>query len=109
MNHHDQADERIRHIARLAVEARPRLSATLVQTPLRQLLPNSFDGTDLQAWLKMECCQVSGSFKARGATHFLSKLLDEETAHLCQCGFYMCNIECAGDLRHKVECHLFTG
>lgn len=79
MNHHDQADERIRHIARLAVEARPRLSATLVQTPLRQLLPNSFDGTDLQAWLKMECCQVSGSFKARGATHFLSKLLDEET------------------------------
>ena len=79
MNHQDQAAQRIQHIARLAVEARPRLAASLIQTPLRQLLPNSIAGGDLQAWLKMECCQISGSFKARGATHFLSKLLEEET------------------------------
>ena len=37
------------------------------------------------------------------------RLLGEESALLCQCGFYMCNAECAGDERHRVECTLFTG
>ena len=36
------------------------------------------------------------------------KLLEEETAFLCQCGFYMCNKICSEDERHRVECQLFV-
>ena len=36
------------------------------------------------------------------------KLLEEETAFLCQCGFYMCNEICSEDERHRVECQLFV-
>ena len=36
------------------------------------------------------------------------KLLDEESAHLCDCGFSMCSVECAEDPRHQVEHQLFV-
>ena len=73
----EQAWQRIRDIADLAVGARSRIAGTLLQTPLRRVLPNSMPDQGLEVWLKMECCQVSGSFKARGATHFLSRLMEE--------------------------------
>ncbi len=77
MDPHQQGLQRIERIAALAVEARHRIAKTLVQTPVRKLPPNSCPGGGLEVWLKLECCQVSGSFKARGATHFLSKVLEE--------------------------------
>lgn len=73
----DPARHRILRIADLAKEARSRISPPLIQTPLRRVLPNSVPEQGLEVWLKMECCQISGSFKARGATHFLSRLMEE--------------------------------
>lgn len=64
-------------IARLAEEARQRISDRILKTPLEEvpatLLPRGVEGL----WLKRECCQVSGSFKARGASHFIDRLLEE--------------------------------
>ena len=36
------------------------------------------------------------------------KLLDEETAYICDCGFAMCNVLCAQHARHQPECQLFV-
>ncbi|OUU23855.1 MAG: hypothetical protein CBC13_04535 [Planctomycetia bacterium TMED53] len=74
-----QPEERIGRIAALATAARSRIAGSLLQTPLRRILPKSLPDQGLEVWLKMECCQVSGSFKARGATHFLLKLTEESS------------------------------
>ena len=74
-----QPEERIGRIAALATAARSRIAGALLQTPLRRILPKSLPDQGLEVWLKMECCQVSGSFKARGATHFLLKLTEESS------------------------------
>jgi threonine dehydratase len=54
--------------------ARARLAGHLRATPLRPSL--AAPGTDLL--LKLECWQPTGSFKVRGALHFLSTLGEEE-------------------------------
>ena len=67
-------------IERLAREARGRISDRILQTPLEEV-PSRFlpEGVE-RLWLKRECCQLSGSFKARGAAHFLDRLLEREDA-----------------------------
>ena len=55
-------------------EAGAVLARHLRPTPLRPSL--AAPGSDL--WLKLECWQPTGSFKVRGALHFLSTLRDEE-------------------------------
>ena len=36
------------------------------------------------------------------------KILDEETAYICDCGFAMCNDHCSQHPRHQPECRLFV-
>ena len=69
----------IQRVAELSLSARDRMRGTLVETPLREVSADLLQVGVEQAWVKMECCQVSGSFKARGATYYLSRLLEESS------------------------------
>ena len=56
-----------------------RLEGRIRRTPLREVTraecPNLPDG--VRVFLKLECTQVSGAFKARGARNFIARLLDD--------------------------------
>lgn len=56
-------------------EARERIEPRIRRTPLRAV-PARFLPPGVTLDLKLECAQVSGSFKARGAAHFVDRLLD---------------------------------
>ncbi|HIC23954.1 MAG TPA: pyridoxal-phosphate dependent enzyme, partial [Planctomycetes bacterium] len=70
-------DSRHERIATLAREAATMLREKLIQTPLVQIPAHLVVAGPDRLLVKLECCQRSGSFKARGATHFLERLLQE--------------------------------
>ena len=54
-----------------------------------------------EVWLKLECQQVTGSFKVRGAVHRLSTLLDKERAHgvvACSAGNHALGVAFAAEI-----------
>ena len=53
-----------------------RIRATVVRTPLQEVPANLRPRADLRLSLKLECVQISGSFKARGARHFVARLVE---------------------------------
>ena len=55
-----------------------RIENVTVRTPMRLLSEEYWPRPDVQVSLKLECEQVSGSFKARGARHFVARLLERE-------------------------------
>jgi len=57
-------------------EARRRLAGRVVRTPLVEV-PSRWLPDGARLFLKLEDRQRSGSFKARGATHFIDRLCDE--------------------------------
>ncbi len=62
------------------LNARELLSGTIRKTPLQSSRTFSgLSGTNL--FMKLECLQVTGSFKARGAFVKVSKLSDEQASH----------------------------
>ncbi|MGE4601925.1 MAG: pyridoxal-phosphate dependent enzyme [Planctomycetota bacterium] len=70
-------DSRHERIATLACEAARMLREKLIRTPLVQIPSHLVVAGPDRLLVKLECCQRSGSFKARGATHFLERLLQE--------------------------------
>lgn len=56
-------------------EARRRIAGRVSRTPLIEV-PGRWLPTGARLFLKLECEQVSGSFKARGAAHFIDRLCD---------------------------------
>ena len=72
-----KTDRRLKSIAQLAGEAREWIKPRVVPTPL-QTVPRELvaAGPD-RLLLKLENQQVSGSFKARGAAHFIARLVAE--------------------------------
>ncbi len=52
-------------------QARQRIAPHVRRTPLIQADALSAPVTEAELWLKLECLQVTGSFKARGATNKL--------------------------------------
>ncbi|MDF1608944.1 threonine/serine dehydratase [Hoeflea sp. YIM 152468] len=53
------------------ISARARIAPHIRKTPLMAAAALSAPITDARLWLKLECLQASGSFKARGATNKL--------------------------------------
>lgn len=61
-------------------QARQRIAAHIRRTPLIEADALSTPITESELWLKLECLQVTGSFKARGATNKLLATPPEEMA-----------------------------
>ena len=61
-------------------QARQRIAAHIRHTPLIEAKALSAPITEAELWLKLECLQVTGSFKARGATNKLMATPPEEMA-----------------------------
>jgi threonine dehydratase len=61
-------------------QARQRIAPHIRRTPLIQADALSAQITEAELWLKLECLQVTGSFKARGATNKLLATPPEEMA-----------------------------
>jgi threonine dehydratase len=61
-------------------QARQRIAAHIRRTPLIEADALSAPITEAELWLKLECLQVTGSFKARGATNKLLATPPEEMA-----------------------------
>ncbi|MEE8142011.1 MAG: pyridoxal-phosphate dependent enzyme [Planctomycetota bacterium] len=57
-------------------DAAQRISHLVKRTPLYEVKGKWLPRSDVRLLLKLECQQTSGSFKARGARHFLSRLLE---------------------------------
>ncbi len=68
-------ESRHQRIADLATEAAQMLQDQLIRTPLVEIPAGLLPAGPDRLFLKLECHQVSGSFKARGATHFIERLL----------------------------------
>jgi len=61
-------------------QARQRIAPHIRRTPLIEADALSAPITEAELWLKLECLQVTGSFKARGATNKLLATPPEEMA-----------------------------
>lgn len=61
-------------------EAAERIAPLVRRTPMIKADQVKAPFTDADLWLKLECLQVSGSFKARGAANRLMSLTSEERA-----------------------------
>ena len=61
-------------------QARQRITPHIRRTPLVEASGLSAPVTEAELWLKLECLQVTGSFKARGATNKLLATPPEEMA-----------------------------
>ena len=70
-------DSRLQRIAALAREAVQMLRDKVIRTPLVQIPDDLVAAGPERLFVKLECSQRSGSFKARGATHFLERLLKD--------------------------------
>ncbi|MEC9476525.1 MAG: pyridoxal-phosphate dependent enzyme [Planctomycetota bacterium] len=71
-------EERPQRIARLATQAAQMVADQLENTPLVQIPADLLPDGPAALYLKLECCQRSGSFKARGATHFIERLVSDQ-------------------------------
>ncbi|MAW76421.1 MAG: hypothetical protein CMJ95_03365 [Planctomycetes bacterium] len=71
-------ESRQQRIAQMAAEAAQMLAEKLVRTPLVQIPADLVPAGPAALFLKLECCQLSGSFKARGATHFIERLIQQQ-------------------------------
>jgi len=71
--------EDILRLHSLAREARTLLAGKLIRTPLLEVTPPRLQKWPGRLLLKLENQQVSGSFKARGATHFICQLLAQSS------------------------------
>ena len=60
--------------------ARERIDGKVRRTPVIRAAPARAPICDGDAWLKLECLQISGSFKARGATNKVASLDDAALA-----------------------------
>ncbi|MCI0652399.1 MAG: pyridoxal-phosphate dependent enzyme [Planctomycetes bacterium] len=56
------------------LEAARRIDGHIARTPLAEVPRNFVPRRDVRLFLKLECLQRSGSFKARGAANFLARL-----------------------------------
>ncbi len=60
--------------------ARERIAGKVRRTPVIRAAPTRAPICDGDVWLKLECMQISGSFKARGASNKVASLDDEALA-----------------------------
>ena len=72
-----KTDPRLKSIAQLAGEAREWIKPRVVPTPLQPVPRELVAAGPDRLLLKLENQQVTGSFKARGAAHFIARLVAE--------------------------------
>lgn len=72
-----KTDPRLKSIAQLAGEARKWIEPRVVPTPLQPVPRELVAAGPDRLLLKLENQQVTGSFKARGAAHFIARLVAE--------------------------------